>query len=130
MSAIGQRRQQRGRGPDTRPLLVRLPPGDTLARLPGLRGDRGGCLAASDWSKLLAKPSHWSVRAAVFSPSQELDNTIIVRHRRRDNTLGWLANFNKTGTIQSSARDGYPFVLNKMPKNVMVDVDFVLKFVN
>ena len=23
-----------------------------------------------------------------------------------------------------------PFVLNKMPKNVMVDVDFVLKFVN
>ena len=26
--------------------------------------------------------------------------------------------------------DGDPFVLNKMPKNVMVDVDFVLKFVN
>ena len=25
---------------------------------------------------------------------------------------------------------GYPFVLNKKPKNVMVDVDFVLKFVN
>ena len=88
-------------------------------------------MAASDWSKLLTQPPHWSVRAAVFSPSQELDNTIIVRHRRRDNTLGWLANFNKTGTSQSTAQpDGYPFVLNKMPKNVMVDVDFVLKFVN
>ena len=106
-------------------IVGQITPGGFWPLVPGVSGMAGEAhqALASHWSKLLARPPHWSVRSpAVLGPSQELDNTIIVRHRRRDNTLEWLAGFNKTAELVSPRQsNGRPFVLNKMPKKRMYD---------
>ena len=119
---------------ETRPLLVRLPPGDSghcCCPLPGLSEEaEPRPLIGQDWQPC---PLIGQSGRQGSGESTQPDNTIIVRHRR-DNTLGWLANFNKRRKLERRKHLFLGFleisvVFSDIPM-AMVDVDFVLKFVN